>query len=129
MQLPNQMTLTRFNPFDGVPMRDGRPAHEWRNRAFDWVWYYNPWTGRRRSTPEIENDRCGVAIVPPGEEMPAEQRTASASEGPDGVVAKPATKAYTVVLTVGNGEHRHTLIGTDKKMLLHLVGDVLRGMP
>lgn len=58
-----------FSPVDGSRIH---PSYDWtaeRWRAtIEGAWRFNPWTGARRNTLDVESDPIGLLIVPPGED-------------------------------------------------------------
>lgn len=58
-----------FSPVDGsrIPRSYDWTAEGWRDTIAG-AWRFNPWTGTRRNTFDVESDPIGLLIVPPGED-------------------------------------------------------------
>ncbi|WP_255032313.1 DUF3310 domain-containing protein [Bordetella genomosp. 1] len=82
------------NPADGSPCRPCSPftAGEYRAAHPHALWQFNPWTGERRDSRDIDTDPQGRAIVPLGEI----RRARSAKTGRPELQEMPAAAAAAV---------------------------------
>lgn len=65
-----QSTPLKFSPYNGEEISTVNPAEEWRRAGIRWG--FNPWTGAKRDMRDVESDRSGLLIIPPGEPVYAD---------------------------------------------------------
>lgn len=67
-----QITEMIFCPSTGKRGVVPEVAAAWRDYHRHTVWSFNPWTGAKRTLPDIQEDPYGRLLLPPGEKLTKE---------------------------------------------------------
>ena len=69
--MPQQTIPLFYDPCTGHRLSILRAANDFRDSSHRITWFFNPWTGTPRNSLDIESDRTGLLIIPPGEAVRA----------------------------------------------------------